>query len=67
MILEFYFHLHEIRYTGETLMARLMKSGCFLMKGLKKVQAEMSLSVLAYNLKRVIHILGVPKMMEALA
>jgi hypothetical protein len=36
------------------------------MRGLTKVRAEMSLTILAYNLKRVIHILGVRKMVEAL-
>jgi transposase len=40
--------------------------GYFLMKGLKKVRAEMSLSALAYNIKRSINILGVPRMIEAL-
>lgn len=40
--------------------------GYFLMKGLKKVRAEMSLSTLAYNIKRSINILGVPRMIEAL-
>jgi transposase len=39
----------------------------FLMKGLEKVRAEFSLSTLAYNIKRVIHIVGVEKMIEALA
>jgi len=41
--------------------------GYFLMRGLEKVRAEMSLSSLGYNIKRVINILGVPKMIEALA
>jgi hypothetical protein len=36
------------------------------MKGLENVNAEMSLSVLAYNFKRVINILGVLEMMVAL-
>ena len=48
-------------------LKRWMNAGHFLMKGLSKVRAEMSLSVLTYNLKRVINILGIPKMMEALA
>jgi len=39
----------------------------FLMKGLEKVRAEFSLSTLAYNMKRVIKIVGVKKMIEALA
>lgn len=46
---------------------RGMNAGHFLTKGLAKVRAETSLLVLAYNLKRVINILGVPKMMEAFA
>ncbi len=38
----------------------------FKMKTLEKVRTEMSLHVLAYNLKRVIAILGVPRLMEAI-
>ncbi len=38
----------------------------FLMKGLENVKAEFSLSTLAYNIKRDINILGVPRMIEAL-
>jgi len=45
---------------------RAMNQGYFLMRGLTKVRAEMSLTILAYNLKRVINILGVSKMVEAL-
>jgi transposase len=36
------------------------------MKRLPNVQAEMSLHVLAYNLKRAINVIGVPKIMEQL-
>lgn len=43
-----------------------MDQGYFLMKGIPKTSAEMSLSFLAYNIKRVIKILGVPTMIEAL-
>lgn len=43
-----------------------MGHGYFLMKGIPKTSAEMSLSFLAYNIKRAIKILGVPKMIEAL-
>ena len=39
--------------------------GYFLMKGLNKVGAEMSLTVLSYNIKRVINIIGVKKLIEA--
>jgi macrodomain Ter protein organizer (MatP/YcbG family) len=46
---------------------RTMQSGYFLMRGLKKVRGEMSLTVLAYNIKRVLNILGVEKMTEAVA
>ena len=45
---------------------RGMNQGYFLMRGLSKVGAEMSLTVLSYNLKRAINILGVPKLIEAL-
>lgn len=44
-----------------------MNQGYFLMRGLEKVSAEMSLSVLAYNLKRVINILGVKELIAAVA
>jgi hypothetical protein len=40
--------------------------GHFLMCGLQKVRAEFSLSALAYNLKRVINILGVSHLMASL-
>jgi transposase len=43
-----------------------MGSTHFLMKRLENVQTEMSLHVLAYNMKRAINILGVPAMMAAL-
>ncbi|MCP4407599.1 MAG: IS1182 family transposase, partial [Gammaproteobacteria bacterium] len=43
-----------------------MGSTHFLMKRLPNVQAEMSLHVLAYNLKRAIKVLGVAKIMEQL-
>ena len=38
----------------------------FLMKGLPKVAAEMSLHVLAYNLTRVMNIIGVKLLLEAI-
>ncbi len=44
---------------------RSMVSSYFLMRGLKKVAAEMSLTVLCYNLKRVMNILGVEKLIAA--
>jgi len=46
-------------------MKRAMVSGYFLMRGIRKVAAEMSLTVMGYNLKRVMNILGVRKMIEA--
>jgi len=48
-------------------MKHSMNQGYFLTRRLPNVRSEMSLTVLAYNIKRVINILGVPKMMEALA
>jgi hypothetical protein len=44
-----------------------MNQGYFLTKGLSNVKVEFSLSVLAYNIKRVINIIGVRRMIEALA
>ena len=44
---------------------RAMGHGYFLMKGLNKVGAEMSLTVLSYNIKRVMNIIGVKKMIAA--
>jgi hypothetical protein len=43
-----------------------MGSTHFLTKRLANVQAEMSLHVLAYNLRRAINVLGVPKIMGQL-
>ena len=41
--------------------------GHFLTRKLPNVRAEMALTVLSYNIMRAINILGVPKMMQALA
>lgn len=41
-------------------------SSYFLLKGLKKVRGEFSLMVLAYNLRRVVNLLGVECLLEAL-
>jgi hypothetical protein len=43
-----------------------MGSTHFLTKTLGKVRTEMSLHVLAYNMKRMIQILGVGPLMEAI-
>ena len=48
-------------------MKRAMDQGYFLLKGLRKVRGEFSLTVLAYNLKRVLNLVGVPRLLEALA
>jgi hypothetical protein len=40
--------------------------GHFLMRGLAKVKAEFSLSTLAYNIRRVLNILGVKRLLAAL-
>jgi hypothetical protein len=46
---------------------RNMNQGYFLMRGLSKVKTEMNLTVIAYNMKRVMNILGVKRMVQALA
>ena len=43
-----------------------MNQGAFLMRGLEKVRAEFSLTALAYNLRRVLNIVGLPKLTAAL-
>jgi transposase len=48
-----------------TIKAR-MGATHFLMKGLKNVRTEMALSVLAYNLTRVMNILGIGPLMAAI-
>jgi transposase len=44
----------------------MMGTPRFLMRGLKKVRGEFALSVLTYNLKRVLNILGVATLLERL-
>jgi hypothetical protein len=48
-------------------MTRGMDLGYFLLKGLRKVRGEFSLTALAYNLKPVLNIVGVPQLVAALA
>jgi len=45
---------------------RSMNASYLLMKGFQKVKAEISLIMLSYNIKRVLNILGVKKLMEVL-
>lgn len=45
---------------------RAMNQGYFLLKGIKKVTTEVSLTVLSYNLKRAINIIGVAEMIESM-
>ncbi len=48
-----------------TIKAR-MGATHFLMKRLKNVRSEMALSVLAYNLTRVMNILGIAPLLKAM-
>ena len=43
-----------------------MGSTHFLMRGLQHVSTEINLHVLAYNIKRVIKLLGITKMMNSM-
>lgn len=45
---------------------RGMDQGYFLLKGIKKVSTEIGLTILSYNLKRVINIMGVEKMIMSM-
>jgi len=44
-----------------------MNQGFFLLKGISKVTTETGLTVLSYNLKRVLNIMGVEQMISSLA
>lgn len=44
-----------------------MNHGSFLMRGKQKVAAEVSMSVLVYNIKRVLNIVGVPRLLAELS
>ncbi len=44
---------------------RWLDQAYFLMRGTEKVNAEASLTLLAYNMRRVINILGVPALIRA--
>jgi hypothetical protein len=46
-------------------MKRGLNQGYLLLKGLAKVAGEISLTILAYNIKRVINILGLPALIAA--
>jgi transposase len=46
-------------------MKRWWDQGYFLMRGLDKVRTEFSLTVLAYNLRRVLNLVGMPRLMAA--
>jgi transposase len=46
---------------------RWMNQAYFLTRGLQNVRGEFSLTALAYNLKRVLTIVGVPALLEAIA
>ena len=43
-----------------------MNQGAFLMRGLEKVRAEFSLTSLAYNMTRVLTIVGIERLLKAL-
>jgi len=45
---------------------RSFNQGYFLLKSFKKVDAETGLSVLAYNIKRVINIIGLRKLIMSM-
>jgi len=45
---------------------RTMNQGYFLLKGIKKVSTETGLTVLSYNLKRVINIMGVAALISSM-
>src|SRR6478735_1311413 len=59
-------HRREIAEHPFGTMKWLMAHPRFLVRGLRKATAELALGVLSYNLKRVVNILGVPALLQAL-
>src|SRR5450755_2905069 len=59
-------HRREVAEHPFGTMKWLMAHPRFLLRGLRKAKAELALGVLCYNLKRMINILGVPALLEAL-
>ena len=49
------------------LFCRARHNNHFLLKGLEKVRIEWSLITLAYNLKRVLNLVSLPKLLAAVA
>ena len=47
-------------------MKRWWDAGYFLMRGLEKVRTEFSLTVLAYNRRRVVNLVEMPRLLAAL-
>jgi len=47
-------------------MNRWGDAGYFFMRGLEKVRTECSVTVLAYNLRRVLNLVAMPQLMAAL-
>jgi transposase len=48
-------------------MKRVFNQGYLLLKGLKKVRGELGLTMLAYNLRRAINILGTKRLIDSIA
>ena len=47
-------------------LKQAMDQRYLLLRGKKKVSMEIAMSVMAYNMKRVLNIVGVPKLLEVL-
>ena len=48
------------------IIKRAMNQSYLLLRGTEKVEGELSLTMLAYNIRRVINIVGIPRMIAAL-
>lgn len=49
-----------------TIKQHILRNARLLLRGLKGARAELSLAVMAYNFKRVVHMIGSQKLMQAL-
>jgi hypothetical protein len=58
---------NTVEHPFGTIKARIIEGGRFLLRGLRGARTEMSLAALAYNLRRVLSILGPKQTLQMLA
>jgi len=56
----------SVEHPFGTIKQQILRNARLLLRGLKGARAELSLAVMAYNLKRVVHMIGSPKLTQTL-